>query len=128
MKTCFKLLVIIAATSTPSVLMAQKTTGSFVPFSPTAQPFTEIGKPELKLIPQTSGQNSPQSIFMNHLPATLPGENRKLIVDHSQTDPDYYYNMPVVKPGKTSKILIAKLDPNSPYTYNMPVKKSGKKE
>ena len=124
MRVCIKVFAFIAIVSIPSVLMAQKPSRGFVPFSPDTQPFKEIAKSDLKLLPQASVQNGAQSSFMNHLPSTLPGENRKFFIDHSQTDPAYYYNMPVVKPGKTSKILIAELDPNSPYSYNMPVKKN----
>jgi len=105
--------------------MAQKPFPAFVPFSPDTQPFTGISKPYLELPPQLSASNCSQSPFMRHLPSTIPGENRKFFIDHSLTDPAYYYNMPIVKPGKTSKILIAKLDSDFPYSYNMPVKKSG---
>ncbi len=123
MKTCFKLLAIIAAISIPCVLMAQKTDPGFVQFSP-GTAFKEKAAQDFKLLPQPSAVNGLKSSFMHHLPSTIPGENRKFFLDHPQTDPVYYYNMPLVKPGKTSKILIAELDADFPYSYKMPIKKN----
>ena len=105
--------------------MAQNSAPRFIPFSPAKQPFTVIAKPVLKLLTQTSTVRGSQLPFMNHLPSTLSGENGKHNIDHSQTDPAYYYDMPIIKPGKTIDIPIGKLDPNSPYMYNMPIRKSG---
>ena len=125
MKTSHKLLAIIASISLSSDLMAQNSALRFIPFSTAEQPFTVIAKPVPKLLVQTSTGRGSHSPFMNHLPSTLSGENRKHNTDYSETDPAYYYAMPIKKPGKTIDILIGKLDPNSPYTYNMPIKKSG---
>ncbi|MEJ7691839.1 hypothetical protein [Daejeonella sp.] len=125
MKHCVKLLTVIAATTIPSILMAQKTSPGFVPFSQGTKIFKENVVQDLKLLPQPSVVPSPKSAFPQHLPSTVPGENRRSFIDHSQTDPAYYYNMPIVKPGKTSKILVAEFDPNSPYSYQMPIKKNG---
>jgi len=125
MKTSRKLLAIIASIFLSSNLMAQDSAPRFIPFSPAEQPFTAIAKPVLKLLTQASIGRGSQLPFMNHLPSTLSGENRKHNIDHSQTNPAYYYAMPIIKPGKTIDIPIGKLDPNSPYTYNMPIRKSG---
>ena len=125
METSLKLLAIIASIFLSSDLMAQNFASRFIPFSPAEQPFTVIAKPELKLLTQASTGRGPQLPFMNHLPSTLSGENRKHNIDHFQTDPAYYYDMPIKKPGKTIDIPIRKLDPNSPYTYNMPIRKGG---
>ena len=125
MKTSLKLLAIIASIFLSSDLLAQDSVQRFNQFSPAVQPFTVIEKPVLKLLTQASIGRGSQLPFMNHLPSTLSGENRKHNIDHSQTDPAYYYAMPIIKPGKTIDIPIGKLDPNSPYTYNMPIRKSG---
>lgn len=125
MKTCFNLLAIIALISAPSMLMAQKITSHFVPFSPGKPLFREIGKSDLRILPPPAAQQGLRSPFGNHLPLAQSGTKRKLFIEKVRAAPSYHYIMPVVKPGKTSKILVAELDPNSPYTYNMPVKKIG---
>lgn len=85
--------------------------------------FREIPKPEITIFPQHGAGIQSTLPFASSLPSVLPEQGIKLLVDHSNTSPTYYYNMPVVKPGKTSKILIAKLDANFPYSYNMPVRR-----
>jgi hypothetical protein len=125
MKFLIQVLAFTAIVAIPSALMGQTPSSGFAPSSPLAQPFKEITKFDLKLLPQMPVNSGQQSSFMNHLPSLLPGKTKQIFVNDSPSDPAYYYNMPVVKPGKTSKILIAELDLNSPYTYNMPVRKLG---